>query len=164
METGRARMSDSSDVRVEIIRNIDELYNRCIFLANCTRTKSVIYNIITSFTRFFVIVGSLLSSILTIVDVNKNVSVAIGFTVAALKTTIVIFNLDTKAVVMKAGSQSFSKIARDTRNLKSLRSLDNDILNSKLEQFHNEVDDLELKLLRQSNSAPVELPRNGSIA
>ena len=149
-------------IKLQLAREIDQFHRECLKLSYCTRTKATMYIVFNNISKVIIIVGSLTIGLLgTSGHYIGLVSTILAFSIAVIKSLIIIFSVESRSFAMKKGSQKLLKIAREIRSLKS-SGLELVQIRERIEKYHNEVDDIELKLLKPDPDRDQEpgLPEN----
>ena len=129
----------------DVVGQLNEFYNECFLMSTCANTKAEIYRTTSIISSTIILLLGITTSILSRFDtpIINDVITGLGATITAIQMFIYIYNPEKKAVIIKRISQNLARITREIRKLKGLPL---NKVEDRLEQYHSEVDNLDLAM------------------
>ncbi len=149
----------------EIYSQIDNFYSECLDMATCANTKAEIYRIFSISSSIIILLASASSAIMSRFnsEIITNLITVMSGIIVSVQIFLSVYNPERKAGLVKKISQTLKRISRDIRQLKSITSDRKSEIQSKLDNFHNEVDDLDLTMFNINlSSSAASFKENGN--
>lgn len=137
--------------RAELKADIDRFHTECLNNAYCANLKAKSNYYLNHLSSLVIILSGAVIGILSLYKgCDTYIVASIGFAITALKTVLSVYSPERRTVQLKTIAQNLSRLARDIKRLGSL-SISLDQLQTRLEQYHEEYDNLDLAMYDLGN-------------